>query len=73
MCIGLLLVTMYLWVALLSWLVEAYLDGAFVGEGDGFNLAQKRQRIWIALSWPWWWLKLALNDLRTMLLAALGR
>lgn len=66
-------VVAYAVMAGLCWLVEAYMDGAFTGEGDGFTPAQRRQRLYYALAWPWWPLEELLKTVRRKILAAFGR
>lgn len=66
-------VVAYAVMAVLGWLVEAYLDGAFTGEGDGFTPAQRRRRIWYVLAWPWWLLKDFFKTIKRAILVALGR
>jgi hypothetical protein len=44
-------VSHYALMALFAWLVIAYCDDAFTGEGDGFSAAQKRLRVVKAVGW----------------------
>jgi hypothetical protein len=44
-------VILYALMALFTWLVMAYCDDAFTGEGDGFSPALKRLRVVKAAGW----------------------
>jgi hypothetical protein len=56
-----------------AWFFMAVADGAFVGEGDGFNRRQRWQRIGEALLWPWWALLILGKTCQRWFLAAVRR